>query len=445
MGNLVGFNDTWARGRFGENDREKLAGEAQTVLTTLLHHQGPGAEFTGWLDLPVTTSEELLRRIEEEAARLCNNVDTVVLCGIGGSYLGARAGLTLLTESCTAQTPEILFAGNSLSGWQLHALLDHLADRRFSLIVVSKSGTTLETAIAFHVLYEELERRVGATQAPSHVIAVTDAERGTLHDLAREKGFATFELPSDVGGRYSVLTPAGLVPFAVKGLDLHAMLQGAAEQREQSLHGKPADNASLQYAVMRQLLGRQGNAVELLTYFEPSAHYFAEWWKQLFGESEGKEGKGTFPTSAEFSTDLHSLGQFIQQGSRILFETALDIPAPADYTFSSAADAPDGLGYLNGQPMSAMNAKARLGTMLAHHDGGVPVLQIMLPGVSERAFGAAVYFFEAACAISGSLLRVNPFDQPGVEMYKHNMFALLGRPGTEQAAASIQARLAEHR
>ncbi|MCX6085369.1 MAG: glucose-6-phosphate isomerase [Caldiserica bacterium] len=448
MSGLIRLDSTWALDHI---DAEQIDGEtrgAALQLQVLVDRTGAGCEYTGWLDLPVATPGDIVTRIEEVTATLREQSDAVVVCGIGGSYLGARAGVEFLegmpSHLKTDSLPEILFAGNSLSSWQFRKLLDKLEDRRFSVVVISKSGTTLETAVAFHVLRTELVRRFGTGEARKRTVAITDSQRGTLHDLARDEGLATFDLPRDVGGRYSVLTPVGLLPFAIAGLDIRSLLQGAAEQRAASLASPAETNDALQYAVARRILNASGKSIELLTSFEPCLHYVGEWWKQLFGESEGKDGNGVFPAFAEFTTDLHSLGQFVQEGTRSLFETVVDVAAPAEVTFLCDAESPDGLAYLNGRNLSDMNRDARIGTLLAHHDGGVPVLQLTVPDISESSFGAMVYFFEVACAVGGYMLGINPFDQPGVEAYKRNMFALLGKAGTEAEAADIHSRLARH-
>jgi glucose-6-phosphate isomerase len=448
MSGLIRLDSTWALDHIDAEEIDGEMREAALQFQLLVDRKGAGSQYTGWLDLPVDTPESVVARLEQVAATLREQSDVVVVCGIGGSYLGARAGVEFLegvpSHLKTDSLPDILFAGNSLSSWQFRKLLDKLEGRRFSVVVISKSGTTLETAVAFHLLRTELARRFGSGEARKRIVAITDSQHGTLHDLARDEDLATFDLPRDVGGRYSVLTPVGLLPFAVAGLDIGSLLRGAAEQRAASLDSPPATNDALQYAVARRLLNASGKKIELLTSFEPCLHYVGEWWKQLFGESEGKDGKGVFPASAEFTTDLHSLGQFVQEGTRSLFETVVDVTAPAEVTFLCDADSPDGLAYLNGRNLSAMNHDARIGTLLAHHDGGVPVLQLTVPDVSESSFGAMAYFFEVACAVGGYMLGINPFDQPGVEAYKRNMFALLGKAGTEVEAVDIHSRLARH-
>jgi glucose-6-phosphate isomerase len=446
MNELIHLDDSWACSDLDPAKIDARLKEAALQLGILVGRTGPGAEFTGWLDLPVSTPDSLLDHIEATAAALCGNSDVVVVCGIGGSYLGARAGLEFLGDPPTAPAegtrPDIVFAGNSLSPSQLQGLMTRLADRRFSVVVISKSGTTLETAVAFHVLRAELVRRFGKAEARSRVVAITDSDRGALHNMVNDEGFTAFDLPGDVGGRFSVLTAVGLLPLAIGGLDIRMILHGAAEQRAASLSAPAELNDTLRYAVLRRLLNDKGKNVELLASFEPAFHYVGEWWKQLFGESEGKNGKGLFPASADYTTDLHSLGQFVQEGTRCLFETVIDTVTSSDIAFSCAPDSPDGLGYLNGRTLSQMNHDAKAGTILAHRDGGVPVLQLSIPDFSERSFGAMVYFLEVACAVGGYLLGINPFDQPGVEAYKRNMFALLGKPGTEDTAADIRSRLA---
>ncbi|HWQ22351.1 MAG TPA: glucose-6-phosphate isomerase, partial [Clostridia bacterium] len=372
MGGLIGLDSTWALDRTDPGKIDQAVRNATLQLQILTDRKGAGCDFTGWLDLPVRADESAMTRIEDVATALREGSDTVVVCGIGGSYLGARAGVEFLAgvHPTVGDVPDILFAGNSLSSWQLNKLLDRLRDRRFSVVVISKSGTTLETAVVFHVLRDELIRRFGSEGARTRIVAITDPEHGTLRSLARDEALVAFDMPHDVGGRYSVLTPVGLLPFAIAGLDIRSMLHGAAEQRAACLESPAADNDSLQYAVARRLLGAEGKVIELLTSYEPCLHHVGEWWKQLFGESEGKDGKGIFPASAEFTTDLHSLGQFVQEGTRSLFETVVDVIVPADLTFRCDPGSPDGLAYLDGQSLSGMNHYARIGTVLAHHDGG---------------------------------------------------------------------------
>lgn len=446
MGGLIELDSAWALDRIDPAEIDRGTADAALQLQLLLDRKGPGSKYAGWLDLPVNADASVVTRIESIAAGIRGQSDTVVVCGIGGSYLGARAGLEFLagghSRPETESMPDILFAGNSLSSWQFRRLLDMLENRRFSVVVISKSGTTLETAVAFHLLRTELVRRFGVEEARKRMVAVTDPEHGTLRRLAEDEGLVTFDMPCDVGGRYSVLTPVGLLPFSIAGLDIRSMLKGAADQRTASLSLPPTANDALRYAVARRVLNAAGKSIELFTGFEPCLHYIGEWWKQLFGESEGKDGKGIFPASADFTTDLHSLGQFVQEGTRSIFETVVDVAVPADITFLCDADSPDGLTYLDGRNLSSMNHAARTGTLLAHHDGGVPVLQLAVPDVSEHSFGAMTYFFEVACAVGGYMLGINPFDQPGVEAYKRNMFALLGKPGTEDEAADLHLRLA---
>jgi glucose-6-phosphate isomerase len=446
MDELIRLDDSWARDGLSPAEVDEGLLDSTSQLQLLVNRTGLGADFTGWLDLPVNTPNRLLEQIEVTAALLRETSDIVVVCGIGGSYLGARAGLEFLGGPPIAPgketQPDMVFAGNSLSPSQLQGLMAQLVNRRFSVVVISKSGTTLETAVAFHILRAELVRRFGKAEARSRIVAITDSNRGILRDIVNDEGFTAFDLPGDVGGRFSVLTTVGLLPFAIRGLDIRMILHGAAEQRAVSLTAPVELNSTLRYAVLRRLLNDRGKKVELFASFEPAFHYVGEWWKQLFGESEGKNGKGLFPASADYTTDLHSLGQFVQEGTRCLFETVIDTVTHADIAFSCAPDSSDGLGYLNGRTLSQMNHDAKSGTMLAHRDGGVPVLQLSVPDFSERSFGAMVYFLEVACAVGGYLLGINPFDQPGVEAYKRNMFALLGKPGTEDAAADIRSRLA---
>jgi glucose-6-phosphate isomerase len=433
MAHLIRLDDSLALDGLTPQCVQESLHQAHQRLLDIADRRGQYADQTGWFDLPVATPESLIGRIEERARMLRNMSDIIVVCGVGGSSLGARAGLGFILDNETG-LPEssglqILFAGDSLSPRQLNHSLNRLAERRFSVIVVSKTGTTIETSIAFQVLWSELLRRFGADDARKRVVAVTDSQRGPLFSMARAKGFETFEFPRDIGGRYSVLSVAGLLPLAAAGLDIRSVLQGAAEQRDAILGTSPADNDSLRYATVRRLLSESGKSTELLAPFEPSLCSLAEWWKQLFGESEGKDGKGIFPASAVFTTDLHSLGQYIQQGPRLLFETIVDICAPMDRTLSLDPGELEGLEYLAGRSLANVNRQAQIATALAHHDGGVPVLRLSIPDMSARSFGAVVYFLEVACAVGGCLLGVNPFNQPGVDEYKKRMYELLNAPG----------------
>lgn len=415
-----------------------------------LHNQtGAGSDFLGWIDLPVDYDKEEFARIQAAAKQIQSNSDALVVIGIGGSYLGARAALEMLSHSFynllpkdKRKTPEIYFVGNNISSTYVTHLLQLLEGKDISVNVISKSGTTTEPAIAFRIFRELLEKKYGKEEARKRIYATTDQAKGALKKLATEEGYESFIIPDDVGGRYSVLTAVGLLPIATAGIDIEAMMKGAADARAEFSNPNLAENASYQYAAVRNALYRKGKTVEILVNYEPGLHFVSEWWKQLFGESEGKDYKGIFPASVDFSTDLHSMGQFVQEGNRILFETVIQVDkVKEEITIGTDADNLDGLNFLSGQTMDFVNKKAFEGTMLAHTDGGVPNLIVTLPDVSPYTFGYMVYFFEKACAISGYLLGVNPFDQPGVEAYKKNMFALLGKPGFEKEKAELEARL----
>ncbi len=395
---------------------------------------GPGSEFLGWLDLPVKYDRAEFRRIKAASKRIQRQSEVLVVIGIGGSYLGAKAALEFCKPT-PAVTPapsrkkgpvQICFAGNNLSGTYLSQLIDALGDRDFSVNVISKSGTTTEPAIAFRIFKKKLEEKYGTEGARARIYATTDKARGALKTLADREGYETFVVPDNVGGRFSVLTAVGLLPIAVAGIDVDALLQGAADARVRYRTAPFADNDVLRYVAARNILHRKGKDIEMLINYEPRLHFLAEWWKQLYGESEGKDGKGIFTASADFTTDLHSLGQYIQDGRRHLFETLLDIERPeADLTLEAEPDDLDGLNYLAGKTLDYVNKKAAQGTLEAHTDGGVPNLRIAIPEASPYCLGQLFYFFEKACAVSGYLLGVNPFDQPGVEAYKKNMFRLL--------------------
>lgn len=403
-----------------------------TAAATLLESRtGPGNAFLGWLDLPDNYDREEFARIQAAAQKIRQQSRVLVVIGIGGSYLGAKAAIEFCGHSFHNQlgrNTEIYFAGTNISGTYLTHLLEVIGDRDFSVNVISKSGTTTEPAIAFRIFKQKLEEKYGAAGAQERIYATTDRARGALKTLADQQGYETFVVPDDVGGRFSVLTAVGLLPVAVAGIDIQQLMQGASDARV-AYYQPFAQNACHQYAAVRNALHRKGKDIELLVNYEPRCHYIAEWWKQLYGESEGKDGKGIFPAAADFTCDLHSMGQYIQDGRRSLFETVLEIEQPeADLAMFSTDDDLDGLNYLTGKSLDYINKKAAEGTRMAHVDGGVPNLSIRLPDASPYSLGTLFYFFEKACALSGYLLGVNPFDQPGVEAYKRNMFALLGKP-----------------
>ena len=416
---------------------------------TLVSKTGAGNDFLGWIDLPVDYDKEEFARIKAAAKKIQSDSDVLLVIGIGGSYLGARAAIEFLSHSfynvldkSVRKTPEIYFCGNSISSTYLKHLMDVVGDRDFSINMISKSGTTTEPAIAFRVFKEKLEAKYGKKGAAERIYATTDKAKGSLKHLSDEEGYETFVVPDDVGGRFSVLTAVGLLPIAVSGADIDKLMEGAASGRKRALENDFENNDALQYAALRNILLRKGKSVEILANYEPAVHYVSEWWKQLFGESEGKDGKGLFPASATFSTDLHSLGQFIQDGSNILFETVVHIAkAQKDFFLKNDATNGDGLNFLSNQNMSVVNQKAYEGTIIAHTEGGTPNMVLEMPEVNESELGYLIYFFEKACAVSGYLLGVNPFNQPGVESYKKNMFALLGKPGYEDAKAALEAKI----
>ena len=410
---------------------------------------GPGADFLGWRDLPENYDREEFDRILKAAEKIKEESDVLVVIGIGGSYLGAKAAIDFLSNHfANLQTkeerkaPQIVYAGNSISSTYLADLLEYVEGKDFSVNVISKSGTTTEPAIAFRIFKEFLEKKYGKEEASKRIYATTDSSKGALRKLADEEGYETFIIPDDVGGRFSVLTPVGLLPIACAGLDIDAMMQGAADACEEFKSSDLKTNDSYQYAVVRNVLHRKGKDIELLVNYEPQLHYVGEWWKQLYGESEGKDNKGIFPAAVDFSTDLHSMGQYIQEGKRILFETVLNVEnAKREITIDEVDVDLDGLNYLAGKTVDFVNKKAFQGTLLAHTDGNVPNLIVNIPKLDEYNFGYLVYFFEKACALSGYILGVNPFDQPGVEAYKKNMFALLGKPGFEKEKEELEKRL----
>ena len=404
--------------------------------------QGSGNDFLGWLDLPVEYDKKELTDILTAGKRIQSQSQVLLAIGIGGSYLGARAAIEMLKKYFNQTGVEVIFVGNQISSTYVAELLEYLKDKDFFFFFISKSGTTTEPAIAFRIFKEYIEERYGKAEAKNRIYATTDKAKGALKTLADAEGYMTFVVPDDVGGRFSVLTPVGLLPIAAAGIDVEAMLNGA---KDAYLYYKEEDvekNDALKYALVRNTLYRKGKKIEMLVNYEPRLQYFAEWWKQLYGESEGKDGKGIWITSASFSTDLHSLGQMIQDGERTVFETVLNIEKPvSDIVISKDKDNLDGLNFLAGKTMDYVNKMAMTGTMVAHVDGGVPNLRLTIPNVSAYSFGYMVYFFELACGVSAYTLGVNPFNQPGVEAYKKNMFALLGKPGYEDLKQALEEKL----
>ena len=431
-----------------EDELNGMLPQVEAAHNQLHERCGLGNDYVGWLDLPACYDRDEFARIEKAAERIRSDSDILIVIGIGGSYLGARAAIEFihspLYNNKKKTTPDIYFAGNSISPDALNELLELCEGRRVSVNVISKSGTTTEPAIAFRVFRRYLEERCGVEEARKRIYCTTDRERGTLKQLADREGYETFVVPDDVGGRYSVLTAVGLLPIAVSGADIGAMMRGAADARARYETPDLFDNDCYRYAAMRNILSRKGYGIEMLTAYEPRMTMMAEWFKQLYGESEGKDHKGIFPASAIFSTDLHSLGQYIQDGVRMLFETVVWIGQPVkELVLERQEDDGDGLNFLAGKGMSTVNRKALEGTILAHNDGGVPNLVLEMDQANEYNFGWMVYFFEKACAVSGYLLGVNPFNQPGVESYKKNMFALLGKPGYEEQRAALEQRLTD--
>ena len=430
---------------------EKLMGmeaEVKAAVKTLEEGTGAGNDFLGWINLPTDYDKEEFDRIKKAAEKIKSDSDVLVVVGIGGSYLGARAAIELLSHTFynklskeERKAPEVYFAGNSISGTYLAHLIQVIGDRDFSVNVISKSGTTTEPAIAFRIFKEMLEKKYGVEEARKRIYATTDAAKGALKKLSTEEGYETFTIPDNVGGRFSVLTPVGLLPIAAAGISIDDLMAGAREAQN-DYKAEFKNNDCYKYAAVRNLLLRDGKEIELLINYEPKVHFVAEWWKQLFGESEGKDGKGLFPASVDLSTDLHSMGQYIQDGQRILFETLIDVVSPdADVVIPFDETDLDGLNYIAGKGMNFVNQKAMEGTQLAHVDGGVPNIRIAVPKMDAFNLGYLFYFFEKACGVSGYLLDVNPFNQPGVEAYKKNMFALLGKAGYEKEAEVLNKRL----
>ena len=425
---------------------KKLALDAKDLLVS---KEGAGNDFLGWIDLPVDYDKEEFDRIKKAASKIQGDSEVLLVIGIGGSYLGARAAIEFLRHSFynvvskeVRKTPEIYFVGNSISSTYIRHLMDVIGNRDFSINMISKSGTTTEPAIAFRVFKEMLEKKYGKEEAAKRIYATTDKARGSLKSLATEEGYESFVVPDDVGGRFSVLTAVGLLPIAVSGADIDNLMEGAQTGRKAALEAPFEENDAVKYAAVRNILLRKGKGIEILANYEPSVHYVSEWWKQLYGESEGKDQKGIFPASVDLTTDLHSMGQFIQDGSRNLFETVINIETSREEIILNEEPVDlDGLNYLAGKSVDFVNKSAMNGTILAHTDGQVPNLMVNVPEVNEFYLGELFYFFEFACGVSGYLLGVNPFNQPGVESYKKNMFALLGKPGYEAQREELLKRL----
>ncbi|MBB6453411.1 glucose-6-phosphate isomerase [Salirhabdus euzebyi] len=444
----VTFRYDYASDFFQEHELKYLEEAVQTAHHSLHNKTGAGNDFLGWVDLPSDYNKEEFSRIQKAAQKIQNDSDVLVVIGIGGSYLGAKAAIDMLNHTFynilskdKRKFPQVLFVGNNISGPYIKDLFDALDGKDVSVNVISKSGTTTEPAMAFRVFRKYLEDKYGKEEAKNRIYATTDQEKGALKQLATDEGYESFVIPDDVGGRFSVLTAVGLLPIAVTGVDIEQIMKGAQDASQDLSSENLFENPAYQYAACRNILYRKGKTVELLINYEPALQYFSEWWKQLFGESEGKDQKGIYPSSANFSTDLHSLGQYIQDGYKQIFETVLKVENPhRDMEIPEDAQDLDGLNYLLGKTFDDVNKKAFEGTLLAHTDGQVPNFIISIPSMDAYTFGYLVYFFEKACAISGYLLGVNPFDQPGVEAYKKNMFALLGKPGFEQQKAELEKR-----
>ena len=445
----VTFDYSKAAPFIGAHEVDFMKKQVMDARELLVSKTGAGNDFLGWIDLPVDYDKEEFDRIKKAAAKIQSDSEVLLVIGIGGSYLGARAAIEFLRHSFynsvskeIRKTPEIYFVGNSISSTYIRHLIDVIGDRDFSINMISKSGTTTEPAIAFRVFKEMMEKKYGKKEAAGRIYATTDRAKGSLKGLATEEGYESFVVPEDVGRRFSDLTAVGLLPIAVSGADIDKLMEGAADGRKKALEAEYEDNDALKYAAVRNILHRKGKSVEILANYEPSVHYVSEWWKQLYGESEGKDQKGIFPASVDLTTDLHSMGQFIQDGSRIMFETVINVETSREeITINEEPVDLDGLNYLAGKSVDFVNKSAMNGTILAHTDGQVPNLMIDVPEVNEFYLGQLFYFFEFACGVSGYLLGVNPFNQPGVESYKKNMFALLGKPGYEAQREELLKRL----
>lgn len=449
MTNRVKFDFSTAKKFVSNSEIEMIENAVEAAKGQLINRTGAGNEFLGWIDLPVDYDKEEFTRIGKAAEKIRKDSDVLLVIGIGGSYLGARAAIEFLRHSFynsvskeIRKTPEIYFVGNNISSTYMNHLIDVIGDRDFSINMISKSGTTTEPAIAFRVFKKLLNEKYGKKEAAKRIYTTTDKARGALKNLATAEGYETFVVPDDVGGRYSVLTAVGLLPIAVSGADITKLMEGAASMREHCLKSAYEENDSLKYAAARNVLLRKGKGIEILVNYEPSLHFVSEWWKQLFGESEGKDQKGIYPAAVDFTTDLHSMGQFIQDGQRTLFETVISVEKSSTEIILEEEEVDlDGLNYLAGKSVDFVNKSAMKGTLLAHTDGNVPNLMVTVPEKNEFFLGELFYFFEFACGVSGYMNGVNPFDQPGVESYKKNMFALLGKPGYEVQREELLKRL----
>ena len=445
----ISFDYSNARFMVSDDNLKAMSKRVLDAKEVLVSRTGAGNDFLGWLDLPINYDKEEFARIKKAAAKIQSDSEILIVIGIGGSYLGARAAIEALRHSFynvipkeQRKTPQIFFAGNNISSTYLEHLLEVVGDRDFSINIISKSGTTTEPAIAFRLFKRLLIEKYGEKEAAKRIYATTDKAKGALKNLADAEGYETFVVPDDVGGRFSVLTAVGLLPIAVSGADIDKLMEGAAYSRDFCLTQPFEQNYALQYAAIRNILLEKGKTMEILANYTPSVHYIGEWWKQLFGESEGKEGMGLFPTACDFTTDLHSLGQFIQDGTKNHIETVLDVQNPRRKIIMEQEDNDlDGMNYLAGRTVDFINRQAMMGTILAHVDGQIPNLKITIPHMDEYCLGELFYFFEFACGVSGYVLGVNPFNQPGVESYKKNMFALLGKPGFEAQREELMKRL----
>jgi glucose-6-phosphate isomerase len=449
MAQTINFDFSNTSGMVSDADVTAMSKRVVEAKKTLLEKTGEGNDFLGWIDLPVNYDKDEFERIKKAAAKVQSDSEVFIVIGIGGSYLGARAAIEALRHSFynsvskeVRKTPEIYYCGNNISSTYLNHLIEVVGDRDFSVNIISKSGTTTETAVAFRIFKKMLEKKYGKAEAAKRIYATTDKAKGALKNLATAEGYESFVVPDDIGGRFSVLTAVGLLPIAVSGADIDKLMQGAANAREYCIANDFDNNNAMQYAAYRNVLHEKGLGMEILANYEPALHYVSEWWKQLYGESEGKDGKGIFPTAVDLTTDLHSLGQFIQEGTKNHFETVINVENPKlGLVMEAEEEDLDGLNYLSGKTVDFINKCAMNGTILAHVDGGVPNILINMKAIDELSLGELFYNFEFACGMSGYVLGVNPFNQPGVESYKKNMFALLGKPGNEEKRAELLARL----